>query len=221
MKPKIIKISTIILTFLFLVAACHKDDTLCPCSTEKSFSVPNWINDLQTQLENNSKICFADMTLFEWDSSYYIQLRTAVDSAYDPPNVIYDCEGNIVKECDGYPCVENCEDFKGEANELQTIWAYNNASCFCSTDQEFTEPEWLTEQINNLDNNSEIISGEINLYAWKNKYYISVRIFTDAYDLPIEIYDCEGNLIYKVSVFSTCGAVILQKSQKIKTLWNK
>ncbi len=108
------------------------------------------------------------MILYEWDSLYYVQLRTAIDSTFDPPNIIYDCEGNIVKKCGGTSCNETCEDFNGNATELHTLWTYDNAPCTCSANEEFVEPEWLTEYINNLENNSEIISGDVSLYKWKN-----------------------------------------------------
>ncbi len=49
------KLLLIFLLLLFIGAGCQKYDTACPCGTEKSFSIPEWINNLQTQLEMTLK----------------------------------------------------------------------------------------------------------------------------------------------------------------------
>jgi hypothetical protein len=134
MRLKYRKFYNIVLLFLYILtggigASCNKDSIDKLCSASEMFTEPEWIKDVQTTLENDSVICYANMRLYQWDNIYYIYLQTNVDSTSYISEILYDCSGKIIRSCFGSNCKENFDDFQNEAEELQILWTYLNESC--------------------------------------------------------------------------------------------
>ena len=134
MKSKNRKLNNLVLlSFSVLIggfiASCNKDNIEKLCNANEPFTEPNWIKDVQTTLENDTTICYANMRLFQWNNLYYIYLETNVDSTSYTSEILYDCTGKIKGSCFGGTCKGYFDDFKSEAEELQVLWTYLNESC--------------------------------------------------------------------------------------------
>jgi len=126
MKSKKFKLPTSLLILLWLFTAllgagCEKVDTIV-CGIEDPLTELNWLQDLKTSIEEDVDIDSAEIILYRLNDTDYIYIQKSVNSAYDFPNTIYDCEGNEKYKCGGNQPVDNCTTFFSEAQKIKILW---------------------------------------------------------------------------------------------------
>jgi hypothetical protein len=122
MKITLLKISTFVLLFALMGAGCDKEEITTVCGVKNPLEKLYWLKDLKTSLEKNTDISSAEIILYKWNDVDYIYVQKSISSAYDFPNSIFDCFGEVKFNCGGNQPVDNCSTFFTEAQKITVLW---------------------------------------------------------------------------------------------------
>jgi len=105
-----------------MVVGCEKEKLPPVCGIDDPLDKISWLKELKINLEGDVGISSAEIILYQWNNIDYIYVQKTISSAYDFPNVVFDCEGNVKYTCGGNQPIDNCSTFFLEAIKIKTLW---------------------------------------------------------------------------------------------------
>jgi hypothetical protein len=121
MKMNIINFLIFVIVF---TSSCENDDkkAISACGVDDPLIKIEWLKELKNNLENNTEINTAEIILYQKENIDYFYVYKSINSNYDQPNTIFDCEGNPKYACGGNQPVDSCSIFLLNAQKKETIW---------------------------------------------------------------------------------------------------
>jgi len=120
-------IKILFLCVIIVLTACSseedKKEKIVVCGVENPLENLEWIKALVSSVTANPEIDSASLTSYDYLDSQAIYLHKHIIGHYDNPNIIYNCEGQIIFKLGGSQPNDSSAYFFNNAINPRIIWS--------------------------------------------------------------------------------------------------